>query len=952
MMEVWLRAMRSGSARKGLSSVVGAVIIVLIMLSAVSFLYFYLNKVREETIFQKDILSSRSESVVIAKSVSSWWLLKGTDLVINITSRYRMGLAVTSITIVLSTGRIIVISKANGTVSSGTVVLVKPSGSTSTFALKLPLGIGSGDTVNITLAGVVSGGEKPVAVSLTLSTMSSISASVSISVKNYYEVYPPSGGPPSGGVVGVNYSVHYLDTVFTGETVAVKGYNYSLSSFTANPESYDVLLGSYSSGTLDDVYARDGNYLVIDPISSVIFSGFADWQYYREIIITNPNPYNYSNIQVKIVLDSSNFDFTKVNSDGSDLRFIDENLNQLYYWIQEWDPVSEYGVVWVKIPYIQANSSVKIYMLYGNPSATFDPEYYGLTKIMEPLPASDGPGYRIQYENWTAPDNLFDPNNGVPQGWHGDDGAWSLSLPFSFPYYNETFNSFYVCSNGFLSSTYITDYTSTIAEFRSRLMISPFWADLRTDRGGDIYVNASYSDDYLGTTLNGVYIRWNTRFYPNSGNQNFAVVLYDNGLIRFDYGSISGTSTTDNTPVIGISLGDNIHYTLLVSSDSASPSAWSNHNSVYFWPRKKPDTEFSVTIGDEKLNRGYGVSVGFDFSADIVKGVNVVVDFGTTIDYLYRVELIYDSESIVVDEGSGSSDLLDLSITGLSLYVSGAFRVVVSINSSNSFSAGFDYMVVDAGNFTGGNWLLFIAEENATSILMCGLPYLNCTSLALPVSDVPQLSGPGNVTLAYDGLSPYGPVLWLGKNNVIVPYNIFNRTWLVNKAIYPGYSFRHGGFIASNGSHLFVCEGEGSDQVYIISITTGARTGLILLTTSIGEYSSTAITPDQQKLYIHTGTTGQFLEIDLATETVNLLAAPPSIYSVGLDYDQDRNLVWLIERNGGIHSYNPTTNSWNPLQNQPPYYPQNQGDRLVYCNNKLYHIREDGTREIWTINLP
>jgi len=486
-------------------------------------------------------------------------------------------------------------------------------------------------------------------------------------------------------------------------------------------------------------------------------------------------------------------------------------------------------------------------------------------------------------------------------------------------------------------------------------MISPFWADLSTDSGGDIYVNASYSDDYLGTTLNGVYIRWNTTFYyygGGSGNQNFAVVLYDNGLIRFDYGSISGTSTSDDTPVIGISLGDNIHYTLLVSSDSASPSAWSNHNSVYFWPRKKPYTEFSVTIGDEKLNRGYGVSVGFDFSADIVKGVNVVVDFGTTINYLYRVELIYDSESIVVDKGSGSSDLLDLSITGLSLYVSGAFRVVVSINSPNSFSAGFDYMVVDAGNFTGGNWLLFIAEENATSILMCGLPYLNCTSLALPVSDVPQLSGPGNVTLAYDGLSPYGPVLWLGKNNVIVPYDIFNRTWLVNKAIYPGYSFRHGGFIASNGSYLFVCEGEGSDQVYIISITTGARTGLIPLTTSIGEYSSTAITLDQQKLYIHTGTTGQFLEIDLATETVNLLAAPPSIYSVGLDYDQDRNLVWLIERNGGIHSYNPTTNSWNPLQNQPPYYPQNQGDRLVYCNNKLYHIREDGTREIWTINLP
>ncbi len=944
--------MPPGSVRKGLSSVVGAVIIVLIVLSVVSFLYFYLDKIREEAIFQRKILSSKAESVVIAKSVTAWWLLQGTDLVINITNRYRMGIAITSITVVLSSGRIVIISKANGTVSSGTVVLVKPSGSISTFALKLPLGIGSGDTVNITLSGIVSGGEEPVTVSLTLSSLSSTGATASVSVKNYYEVYPPS----SGGGAMINYSVHYLDTFFTGETVAVKGYNYSLTRFTTNPESYDILTGSYSSGSLDDVYVRDGNYLTINPESSVIFLGFADWQYYRIITITNPNPYDYSNIQVKIVFDSSNFDFSKANPDGSDLRFLDENLNQLYYWIQKWDPVSENGVVWVKIPYIQANGEARIYVLYGNPSASFDPTYYGLTKIMEPLPAPDGPGYRIQYESWTAPDNLFDPDNGVPQGWHSDDNAWSLSLPFSFPYYDRTLNSFYVCSNGYLSNSSRADWSSTISELKSRLMIAPFWADLRTDANNrDIYVNTTYSDSYLGITLDGVYIRWNTTFYyygSYDGNQNFAIVLYENGLIRFDYGSISGSSSTDRSPVIGISLGDNIHYTLLVSSDYASPSAWSNHNSVYFWPRKKPDTEFSVSVSDQLFNRGYGVVVGYGFSSvDIVDGISVVVDFGSVIDYFYRIEVAYDDESVVVGEGSGSSDSLDLSVDSLFLHVGGSFRVVVSITASDVFSAGFDYVGANIGVLGVGDKYIFIAEENSPKIYVCKLPFLNCYSVPLPSI----ISGEGNITMVYDALNPQGPLLWVGKGQYIIPYNIFSREWVDSEIIGPlPFTFKHGAFIASNGTHLFICEGEGATEILVYDLINKDFKAPLLLSDDvrIGEYASTALSFDQRKFYIHTGTIGKFLEIDLATKTINMLATPPSIYSVGLDYDQDHNLVWLIERNGGIHSYNPATNTWNPLQKQPPYYPQNPGDRLIYYNNKLYHIREDGTQEIWTIHLP
>jgi len=42
---------------------------------------------------------------------------------------------------------------------------------------------------------------------------------------------------------------------------------------------------------------------------------------------------------------------------------------KLPYWIEKWDPQNEQAKVWVKVPRIPANSSVDLYVYYGNPSA-------------------------------------------------------------------------------------------------------------------------------------------------------------------------------------------------------------------------------------------------------------------------------------------------------------------------------------------------------------------------------------------------------------------------------------------------------------------------------------------------------------------------------------------------------------------------------------------------------
>jgi len=101
------------------------------------------------------------------------------------------------------------------------------------------------------------------------------------------------------------------------------------------------------------------------------------WAYRRAVTITNNTSTDLTDYQVRIELDSSNFDFSKANADGSDIRFAaDDGETLLAYWIEKWDSSNEQAVIWVKVPSIPAGGSTTIYLYYGNPQAQSesDPE--------------------------------------------------------------------------------------------------------------------------------------------------------------------------------------------------------------------------------------------------------------------------------------------------------------------------------------------------------------------------------------------------------------------------------------------------------------------------------------------------------------------------------------------------------------------------------------------------
>jgi len=113
-----------------------------------------------------------------------------------------------------------------------------------------------------------------------------------------------------------------------------------------------------------------------------------------KIVGTDTDLHDY---QVRIHLDRSNFPLEKCKPDGSDIRFRDDSGEILPYWIERWNAAE--GVIWCKIPFIPAESSKFIWMIYGNPNAK---------------PESNG---NVVFE-------LFDVQ-GIVGFWHFDEPQWT-----------------------------------------------------------------------------------------------------------------------------------------------------------------------------------------------------------------------------------------------------------------------------------------------------------------------------------------------------------------------------------------------------------------------------------------------------------------------------------------------------------------------------------------------
>ena len=133
---------------------------------------------------------------------------------------------------------------------------------------------------------------------------------------------------------------------------------------------------------------------------------------------------------------------------------------------------------------------------------------------------------------------------GVAQDWTEDDGCWRVALPFSFPFYGETYDEIWISDNGticldgeFSECSFAEDF------FREHALIAPCWWDF----------DGSQQVVYVDSQTNGqITICWNAVSYGSvTGNRDvFSVTLCQNGTIRFAYQDARWAE------IVGISAGD------------------------------------------------------------------------------------------------------------------------------------------------------------------------------------------------------------------------------------------------------------------------------------------------------------------------------------------------------------------------------------------------------------
>ena len=107
-------------------------------------------------------------------------------------------------------------------------------------------------------------------------------------------------------------------------------------------------------------------------------NGNGYWSYYREIWIDNTGGAEINNSYINITLNNTNFDFSKAQTDGDDIRFIDNasdilsgndlTPNTVRLWYNSSNQSAKFSV---NIPHIPANTNYRIWIAYGNYHATW-----------------------------------------------------------------------------------------------------------------------------------------------------------------------------------------------------------------------------------------------------------------------------------------------------------------------------------------------------------------------------------------------------------------------------------------------------------------------------------------------------------------------------------------------------------------------------------------------------
>jgi len=160
-------------------------------------------------------------------------------------------------------------------------------------------------------------------------------------------------------VSGPGYGTRTLLTTQTINDAMLQRGAICLKSWAdGNPQSQSVFdnVRVYTKAPDMEVEHLGANTFDLTPYENDLEDG----EYTRTITLTPATP--VADFEVKVVLNTGNFDYAHAMPNGADLKFFDEGANKLSHWIESWNPGGT-SVIWVKVPTAFTST---IYMSYGS----------------------------------------------------------------------------------------------------------------------------------------------------------------------------------------------------------------------------------------------------------------------------------------------------------------------------------------------------------------------------------------------------------------------------------------------------------------------------------------------------------------------------------------------------------------------------------------------------------
>lgn len=191
----------------------------------------------------------------------------------------------------------------------------------------------------------------------------------------------------------------------------------TLSAFSPKPRGSSIIVendamgGSWLDDFNDDTgLARYDEFQVRGGRIEMDWWDF-NWNYRRDISVQDQSGGNLADYPVEIRLNLSNFDYTKTNGNGSDIRFVDGDEINCKYWVEKWNASGESRIM-VNIPNIPGSGESMVRMYYGNPMAQSESNGSAVFSLFEDCTENKLSGKLISYTFGSATNTLVPDHGG------------------------------------------------------------------------------------------------------------------------------------------------------------------------------------------------------------------------------------------------------------------------------------------------------------------------------------------------------------------------------------------------------------------------------------------------------------------------------------------------------------------------------------------------------------